>query len=114
MCVFYTAQFVPYNFSYMYVLSTQLHCVGVPAKSQVYYNAINSGQVRPLSHATLSKPGVHNFDTAWWNAPICNSLIPDAVTTPLSTSDALFSSFQVTDKDPMSALTNFVCPSCDV
>eukprot|EP00956_Cyclotella_meneghiniana_P008507 scaffold11526_cov69-Cyclotella_meneghiniana.AAC.1 len=98
----------------MYVLSTQLHCVGVPAKSQVYYNAINSGQVRPLSPETLSKPGVHNFDTAWWNAPICNSLIPDAVTTPLSTSDALFSSFQVTDKDPMSALTNFVCPSCDV
>lgn len=73
--------------------------------------------MRPLSPETLLKPGepgVHKFDTAWWNVPICNSVILDGVTTPLSISDALFSSFQVTDKDPMSSLTNFVCPSCDV
>lgn len=101
------------SISYSYVCSPQLRCSRVPEKSQIYYNATNSGQRKPLSPGSISKSN----DAAWWNIPIRNSLqsnddiVPDQL---LTSSDALFGSFQLYDKDPMSSLSSFVCPSCDV
>lgn len=95
-----------------YYFCLQLHCSGIPKKSQIFYNATSFDRETFLAFECTA----HSLETAWWNIPIRRDLLSghDRVPSKLSSRDAIFGAFQFYEKDPMSSVSSFVCSSCDV